>query len=171
MEMNIPMNLVPMREASPSTPNLFAPKVGEEVSVDAVLDRGVRGRSSQYRGVSFDTKAQKWRAQISVDGKTLKLGTFSSPEAAAFRYDEMARELKRPTNLAVDYVPPPPDETNQTQRRKRESSGRTSKYKGVSWYPSSQKWVAQIRIDGKKKGLGLHETEEAAALKYDEVSD
>ena len=49
----------------------------------------------------------------------------------------------------------------------------SSKYKGVSWKKSNSKWGAQIRIDGKKKYLGLFDNEQEAAeaykKKYDEI--
>lgn len=46
----------------------------------------------------------------------------------------------------------------------------SSKYKGVSYYRKSNKWMAQIVSDGKFYYLGLHPTEVAAALKYNEAA-
>jgi hypothetical protein len=42
-----------------------------------------RGRSSQYRGVSWDYKTQMWRARAMIDGKSFHLGRFGSEEEAA----------------------------------------------------------------------------------------
>ena len=50
-----------------------------------------------------------------------------------------------------DYVN---DSSNPVEQR-----GITSRFKGVNWSKSSGKWTAQC----KKKGLGYHATEEAAA--------
>ena len=38
----------------------------------------------------------------------------------------------------------------------------------MSWYKPSQKWVAQISIDGKSTHLGNFDDEETAARKFDE---
>jgi len=42
----------------------------------------------------------------------------------------------------------------------------TSKYIGVSWFKKSNKWKAQIQINGKSKHLGLFENELEAHLAY-----
>jgi hypothetical protein len=42
----------------------------------------------------------------------------------------------------------------------------SSKYTGVSWHKRDKKWVAQIRIDGKKHHLGYFESEEDAHKAY-----
>lgn len=46
------------------------------------------GRTSQYRGVSFNKREQKWKAYVKADGKMKGLGTFTTEEEAA----EAARE-------------------------------------------------------------------------------
>jgi AP2 domain len=38
--------------------------------------------------------------------------------------------------------------------------------KGYSWHKRAGKWVAQIKIDGKNKYLGLYKTEEQAQKAY-----
>ena len=43
----------------------------------------------------------------------------------------------------------------------------SSKYKGVSWFDRTGKWVVYIRIQGKQKNVGYFETEEEAARAYD----
>jgi hypothetical protein len=54
--------------------------------------------SSIYRGVIFDRKAGKWRAQIR-DVRTKVLGNFDSELAAARAYNDAAQKLGRPINL------------------------------------------------------------------------
>eukprot|EP00884_Botryococcus_braunii_P009246 jgi/Botrbrau1/18322/Bobra.0179s0050.1 len=43
----------------------------------------------------------------------------------------------------------------------------SSKYDGVSWHKRTKKWQAEITINGTRKYLGLHETEEDAAIAYE----
>ena len=45
----------------------------------------------------------------------------------------------------------------------------TSRYSGVSWKKREQRWAAQIRLDGKNKGLGTFKDELDAAKAYDQA--
>jgi transcription initiation factor TFIID subunit TAF12 len=45
----------------------------------------------------------------------------------------------------------------------------SSKYPGVSWHDSNQKWQARIRIGDKEKYLGVFATEKAAFTAYKEA--
>ena len=51
-----------------------------------------RKPTSRYRGVSWDSGKQRWRATIKVDGRQRTLGRFRHERDAAERYDEAARE-------------------------------------------------------------------------------
>ena len=44
-----------------------------------------------------------------------------------------------------------------------------SKYKGVSWYKKTEKWIAGIRIDGRLKHLGYFTSEEDASQAYQDA--
>lgn len=48
--------------------------------------------TSGYRGVSFNTRSQKWHAQIKVFGKQTYLGRYDTPEEAAAAYAEAAKK-------------------------------------------------------------------------------
>ena len=52
-----------------------------------------RNNTSEFKGVSFDKAAGKWKAQIGLDGKNEHLGYFYTPEKAAAAYEKAAREL------------------------------------------------------------------------------
>lgn len=52
----------------------------------------LRNNTSGYRGVSFNNRSGKWHTQIKIKGKQTYLGRFDTPEQAALRYNEVARE-------------------------------------------------------------------------------
>lgn len=56
-----------------------------------------------------------------------------------------------------------PAENSQNRTR---YSGRHSKYAGVTWNARAKRWVSQIRVDGRNKGLGYFGTEIAAHRAY-----
>jgi hypothetical protein len=56
-------------------------------------------------------------------------------------------------------------QNNQGFRRKR--AGATSQYRGVSWYARKQRWIGQIKVDGRGYTKEC-KTEYEAALWYNE---
>lgn len=48
------------------------------------------GKSSIYKGVSWNKKSQKWRSSIMANSYPIYLGEFESEEVAAITYDEAA---------------------------------------------------------------------------------
>ncbi len=58
---------------------------------------------------------------------------------------------------------------NQMNAAKR-SKKTTSKYKGVHWNTSSNRWIVQIRKSGKNVHVGCFSDEDAAALAYDKAA-
>jgi hypothetical protein len=53
---------------------------------------------------------------------------------------------------------------NCRNRNKRDNC--SSKYIGVSWHKTTNKWIASININNKRKHLGLFDNEEEAAERY-----
>lgn len=51
------------------------------------------GTSSQYKGVSWNTGKQRWRAHIQIDKKPIHLGWFTEEATAARAYNEAAITL------------------------------------------------------------------------------
>jgi len=51
----------------------------------------------------------------------------------------------------------------------KDKKGGTSKYTGVCWSKERNKWVARIRINGKKKHLGLFSSEDDAGKAYQDA--
>lgn len=52
-----------------------------------------KGNSSGYKGVCFDKRSGKWRAQITVNRHNHYLGDYADPVDAALAYDAAARRL------------------------------------------------------------------------------
>lgn len=59
---------------------------------------------------------------------------------------------------------------SENAHNRKASIGGTSKYKGVTWRKDWGKWVAQIKVAGKKLSLGGYSKEEEAALAYNEAA-
>lgn len=51
--------------------------------------------------------------------------------------------------------------------RRANVNNHSSQYKGVGWYPRYGKWVARIKLDGKRRCLGYFADEREAAQAYD----
>jgi hypothetical protein len=59
-----------------------------------VLNKAMRSdNKSGFKGVCWETRAQKWRAEISCDGVVRYLGYFASPEEAHAAYSAAAYDL------------------------------------------------------------------------------
>jgi hypothetical protein len=133
--------------------------------------RGGAGRqSSQYRGVTWCKSTNKWKVQIQFDSKQHYLGCFEDKEQAARAYDKVARahhgekaQLNFPTKKAQAA-----EEAKQQRRIKCGEAG--SKYRGVGWSKSCNKWEAGVRYDGKRHHLGCFEDEQEAARAYDKAA-
>jgi len=128
----------------------------------------VKEGASKYTGVYFDKHANRWHAQIVLDGKQRHIGCYDNEEDAAidyartvFKYREGLRHRK-PFAIDLSDVPPLPPI--------RKSSGRikegASKYTGVCFIKQSNKWQAQIMIEGKQRVIGYYSDEMEAAVDY-----
>lgn len=47
-----------------------------------------KNSNSGYKGVYWQEQRHKWRAKIQLNGKTINLGSFNTPEEAAIAYNE-----------------------------------------------------------------------------------
>jgi len=112
------------------------------------VTRSIKNSSSKYSGVGWDTRTNKWKSRIVIDGKRICLGVFDTPEEASQYYENALKnhlsglpiEVKRKVNL--------------------------SKYKGVCWNKQSNKWMAMGWLNGKSKYLGIFKTELEAYNRY-----
>eukprot|EP00984_Skeletonema_dohrnii_P021387 scaffold10675_cov107-Skeletonema_dohrnii-CCMP3373.AAC.1 len=140
----------------------------------------IKEGASKYTGVHFNKQTNKWRVQINIKGKNRTIGYYENEEEAAadyaravFKYKgqgalDKARERRALDNareqdsfiIDLSGVPPQPSISK--------SAGLmgASKYTGVTFNKSTNKWLAKIRIDGKQQYIGSYENEEAAAVDY-----
>lgn len=51
------------------------------------------GSTSQYLGVSWDSERQRWAVQISIDGRSRRIGRYLNEEDAARAWDFAAKEI------------------------------------------------------------------------------
>ena len=111
------------------------------------------GKSSRFKGVSWDKVYQRWRAGISIDKKHTNLGTFINEADAARKYDEAALKAGRPLNFPEEEalrrasvaVGADTDEPHPKRRPRGSCGGVVSQYKGVTFSKASQKFIAQVR--------------------------
>jgi len=63
-----------------------------------VMRRQVRPTKSKYRGVFYDASSalKPWRAQVTVNGRSVKRGRYESELAAAIARDRLALEIQGP---------------------------------------------------------------------------
>ena len=132
--------------------------------------RHIKEGASQYRGVSFKKARNKWQAMISIEGKDRHIGYYEKEEEAAidyaravFKYKCRDQEKSLPA-IDLSYVPPQlpilKSEGNMTEG--------ASKYMGVRFKKTTNKWQAMISIEGKQRSIGWYEKEEEeeAAIDY-----
>ena len=84
-----------------------------------------------------------------VDGVNSGLGTFATEEEARDAYAAACEEVGRDPNP-----------------REQRLVNKTSKHRGVAWSRTSEKWEAEISVEGKRQHLGLFDDEDDAARVY-----
>lgn len=161
----------------------------EALRVTMGIGLGAKALSSQNRGVCIEKKTGKWRAEIQINGKKESLGYHQHESDAVAAYDRaciVARGLQKArTNKPlstyasemagleafggsfVEY-----QATLATKARR--NAHYSSPFRGVRRHAHAAKkgdvtvkWRAEITVDGKKKSLGYHNTENDAAAAYD----
>ncbi len=122
------------------------------------------GAMSPYKGIYRTPYA--WEARIAVDGTRLQIGSFVDEIEAAKAYDACARyyfgEFARTNFEGAKSLPVEHYQQIRLQRY-------TSKYRGVAWYPRTNRWRSKFTFGGKLV-QSYHLSEEDAAQAYDKAA-
>jgi AP2 domain/HNH endonuclease len=123
---------------------------------------------SEYKGVTWCKSNKKWMVQLRgyEVGKRGYVGTFTNEIAAANAYNYYALQIfgEFAQLNVVEYMP------KEEWEKYRLSSKKTSKYRGVSYNSSTEKYIAQIWDTRRNIRIGEFDTEEEAALAYNEMA-
>lgn len=123
--------------------------VSHRANISACFRSDEDSFSSEYVGVNWDKKLSKWRSQIYHNGISTFLGLYDTELKASNAYQAALSKIKDGSFDCNDY-----------------KSKWMSEYRGVTFYKATNKWRAQIRINGKLKHIGLFQTELEAHQAY-----
>lgn len=101
-------------------------------------------KSSEYRGVSYDKRIEKWRASY----KGESLGIYDTEIEAAVAYDAEAEKDGGKTNFSTSFVVP-----------KRLKSSSISSVYGVGYNQATKLWDAWLTLGDRENYLGDFNTE------------
>lgn len=119
--------------------------------------------TTKYKGVRKSDSGYQWQASISVNGKRITLGGFSTQLEAARAYNDAATKHFGEFSKLND-LPNHPDPDDMPLQPRPESSI----YIGVIYDKTRAKWLAQgPKHEGKIKRLGRFATQEEAAKARD----
>ncbi len=106
-----------------------------------------RKKKDKYIGINYVESRDKWIADIYLNKKSYKLGSFDTKEEAIQEYERAEKEFKETKKVTID-----------TRRRY------SSKHEGIYIKNNLKikKWVATLKIEGRHIFLGNYRTEQEA---------
>ena len=164
-----------MRERKKSAPSIDLSDIPPQLPIPkSKSERPIKEGASKYAGVTFNKGNQNWRVRIMIEGKLRNIGSYKNEEEAAvdyaralFKYKgQEALDKERERNKlapAIDLSDVPPQPPIPKTRKVKEGA---SRYTGVSFHKTMNKWMAQIVIEGKTRNIGYYENEEEAAADH-----
>jgi len=131
------------------------------------LCRGKETKTEKWNEVKFYKTLNGYdQCNIYVDGKPRH---FSKHRLVKLAHDHTFDIFDISPSNWIDHENHTRDDNSNDNLRvvtAQQNQFNRSNVKGYSWRENAKKWVAQIRIDGKKKYLGGFETEEDAREAY-----
>lgn len=127
------------------------------------FNRGVQSNnaSSRYKGVKLNKKNGNWIARITIDGKEIRIGTFTSEIACANAYNHRAKELFGEFAYINEVEHMSKEEIKKYQCRSYKKA--KNKYKGISFKKNRNKWMIQLYgLNSELIYLGYYDTENDA---------
>ncbi len=127
--------------------------------------------SSKFLGVSKPKKDNQWLAHIYIDYKQTYLGIFDSEVDAALKYNEEIVKYYG-DKATLNIITEEDIKNGEIEKQKMidyRLSLKSSKYKGVHWCNSTEKWIARYYFEGKTRAIGKFKYEVEAALAYNEA--
>lgn len=129
-------------------------------------------KTSEYTGVSYDSKRKYYVAGIQLSGKTYNLGNSQEEVECAKLYNQQALffnntfNTKYTLNDIENYTTLPKDFRNQIVQNK--INKKSSEFHGVS-ITTTKKWAASYMLNRKKIHIGTFNTELEACKAYNKV--
>lgn len=132
-------------------------------------------KTSRFRGVSWVTEHECWRAEVAVKRRTVGIGYFESEDEAARAHDRVAMRVlgaKARLNFPRGTVKPATLETVRLEVRARGKARTSSRYLGV--YRDSERkarrWSASLMVGQRTLPIGRYRTEREAAVAHDRAA-
>ena len=131
----------------------------------------VKEGASKYKGISFNKQSNNWRAIITIEGRQRHIGCYNDEEEAAvdyaravFKYKGGVKDGEQRDSFVIDLsdVPPQPP----IPKSKGHVKEGASKYTGAYFNKQTNRWEAQIVLDGKLHHIGCYDEEKEAAVDY-----
>ena len=121
-----------------------------------------------YKGIQLVRRTGKFEANISLDGKTKRLGTFITAIAAALAFDRAA--LKKGYKSHRLNFPDVVHNLDVEPKRATTFNLSSTGYKGVCKYGKAGKFMYAISINGKRVRISGFKSPKEAALAYDQAA-
>jgi prophage antirepressor-like protein len=131
-----------------------------------------KDKLSNYNGVSWSVKNNKWTSRLTKDNETLSLGSYSTELEAAIVYNDYASYLNEnydinyKLNEIENYIPNPRNIIEEISKVKLEN--KSSNYNGVYFIKSKQIFEASIQYKKKSYKLLKHTSDIECAKVYNE---
>lgn len=121
----------------------------------------------KWRYLSARTVGYAVRTQRESDGETVKMMHYVIAERMGLKITSTCDHKDRNgLNNRQENLRPATISQNNANRRSTSKSG----YRGVYWYPKHDKWVSQIRVEGKMHALGYFTDKVEAAKAYNKAA-